>query len=137
MSATTPITSSNGPTATTFVGTKPTGTRIYAVANKGQLSLVRAPNRAQAIARVVQADIECEVATQEQLVAHITAGGQILDVKDPQAQLELEPGTDTERRTGADRRGELGGQAGITVIEMLPALAMLSALVVGAARMLG
>lgn len=55
--------------------TPKTPTRIYLVRNTdtGDERLVRAPNVARALAHIVRVSYTCEVATQEQLVALLTA----------------------------------------------------------------
>jgi hypothetical protein len=54
--------------------------RIYLVGTGQQVRLVRAPNRAQALAHVARSTIAVSVATQNDLVKMLTAGIQVEDV---------------------------------------------------------
>lgn len=54
--------------------------RIYLVGNGQQIRLVRAPNRAQAVAHVARSSIAVNVATQDELVKLLTSGAQVEDV---------------------------------------------------------
>jgi hypothetical protein len=48
--------------------------RIYIVAHGDKVRLVRAPHRAQALAHVANSIINVSVATQDELVKHISSG---------------------------------------------------------------
>jgi hypothetical protein len=64
--------------------------RIYLVGTGQQVRLVRAPNRAQALAHVARSTIAVSVATQNDLVKMLTAGIQVEDVAAQAEQAELE-----------------------------------------------
>jgi hypothetical protein len=64
--------------------------RIYLVGTGQQVRLVRAPNRAQALAHVARSIIAVSVATQNDLVKMLTAGIQVEDVSAQAEQTELE-----------------------------------------------
>ena len=55
--------------------------RIYIVGNGQQLRLVRAPNRAQAVAHVARSTIAVSVATQDELVKLLLSGAKVEDIK--------------------------------------------------------
>jgi hypothetical protein len=63
--------------------------RIYLVGTGQQVRLVRAPNRAQALAHVARSTIAVSVATQNDLVKMLTAGIQVEDVAAQAEQAEL------------------------------------------------
>lgn len=68
--------------------------RIYRVssARTGDEWLVRAHNQAQAIRHVVKSEYRAAVAGQEDLIALLTAGTQVLDCNDePELELDDEP----------------------------------------------
>jgi hypothetical protein len=54
--------------------------RIYLVGTGQQVRLVRAPNRAQALAHVARSTIAVSVATQDELVKMLTGGIKVEDV---------------------------------------------------------
>lgn len=54
--------------------------RIYIVGTGQTIRLVRAPNRAQALAHVARSTISVSVATQDELVKLLTSGTQVEDV---------------------------------------------------------
>jgi len=58
--------------------------RIYIVGTGQQVRLVRAPNRAQALAHVARATIAVNVASQDDLVKMLTAGIAVEDVSPPE-----------------------------------------------------
>jgi hypothetical protein len=64
--------------------------RIYLVGTGQQVRLVRAPNRAQALAHVARSTIAVSVATQNDLVKMLTAGIQVEDVAAQAERAELE-----------------------------------------------
>lgn len=55
--------------------------RIYLVGAGQQLRLVRAPNRAQAVAHVARSTISVSVATQDELVRLLSHGAAVEDIK--------------------------------------------------------
>ena len=63
--------------------------RIYLVGTGQQVRLVRAPNRAQALAHVARSTIAVSVASQDDLVKMLTAGIKVEDVSQAE-QAELE-----------------------------------------------
>lgn len=56
--------------------------RIYIVAHGDKVRLVRAPHRAQALAHVANSIINVSVATQDDLVKHVTSGVAVESVTD-------------------------------------------------------
>ncbi|MCE2918224.1 MAG: hypothetical protein LW768_22120 [Rubrivivax sp.] len=64
--------------------------RIYLVGTGQQVRLVRAPNRAQALAHVARSTIAVNVASQDDLVKMLTAGIKVEDVSPQVEQTELE-----------------------------------------------
>lgn len=81
-----------------------TPTRIYRVLHTrtGDDYLVRAHSQAQAIRHVVADQYRAQVAGQETIVEHLTAGGSVMDATREPEQSE-EPGEDerTEQREAA------------------------------------
>ena len=69
----------------------PTETRIYTVTNTttGAESLVRATHRAQALSHVAKATFAIEVATQDKLVALVSAGAKVADATAEVVQTPL------------------------------------------------
>ena len=63
-------------------------TRIYAVEANGVTRLVRAANKVQAINHGARATITAEVATQDELIASVSAG---VKVEDTQAEETPDP----------------------------------------------
>lgn len=61
--------------------------RIYAVGAGTTIRLVRAPNRAQALAHVARSTINVTIPSQDELVKLVTAGTQVEDVKADTAEL--------------------------------------------------
>lgn len=55
--------------------------RIYLVGNGQQIRLVRAPNRAQAVAHVARSSIAVSVATQDELVKLLMSGAAVEDIR--------------------------------------------------------
>ena len=64
--------------------------RIYLIGNGQQVRLVRATNRAQAIAHVVRSSIAVSVATQDELVKLLTHGAKVEDVEQSETADMLE-----------------------------------------------
>jgi hypothetical protein len=64
--------------------------RIYLVGTGQHVRLVRAPNRAQALAHVARSTIAVSVATQNDLVKMLTAGAKVEDVAQPETDELLE-----------------------------------------------
>jgi hypothetical protein len=64
--------------------------RIYLVGTGQHVRLVRAPNRAQALAHVARSTIAVSVATQNDLVKMLTAGTKVEDVAQPETDELLE-----------------------------------------------
>lgn len=64
-------------------------TRIYTIARGNACTLVRAGSQAQALRHVAQREFSIRVATQGDLVAHLTAGGKVqeagVDSAEPEA----------------------------------------------------
>jgi hypothetical protein len=64
--------------------------RIYLVGTGQHVRLVRASNRAQALAHVARSTIAVSVATQNDLVKMLTAGTKVEDVAQPEKDELLE-----------------------------------------------
>lgn len=59
-----------------------TATRVYSVGYGSEVRLVRAAHRQQALSHVAQSIISVNVANQDQLIAALTSGVKIEDVRD-------------------------------------------------------
>lgn len=57
-------------------------TRIYAVTVDGKLRLIRAGNKARAIAHAVRTSVEAQLASQETLLVNIMKGVEVEDAKE-------------------------------------------------------
>lgn len=74
----------------------PNQSRVYLVKRGTVESLIRAGSKSAAIAHVMS-DVSAEIATQDEIISALSAGGKVEEAKEPETKPATEPAAEPEK----------------------------------------